>query len=305
MLLLLAALNIIMTLWDMPGKGMCVLCKGARRLCGKDRCPILVKYYAKVRYEPLLDSRELEGSSPPGIFVGRYGYPKVYIGPLIPPVKGDTSIMDLPEQWLGKSIDEIVEFRSQLVRGKYATSVHAVEGSGKIVDLTREMAMAKRSADSEALFSKPPRGRIALSEDVQPFGPSARIERLDVSSIRVDQRIEKRYYDTDLKAAPAVVELYNKGIEVSRIQKSFSAGLFGLGSNRKFVPTRWSITAVDSTISEFLMEKTRQAPLISDYLVYETIGLDNRWIIIMMPRPWAYELIEAWYPGTVWNPLGK
>jgi len=24
-----------------------------------------------------------------------------------------------------------------------------------------------------------------------------------------------------------------------------------------------------------------------------------------MPRSWSYELIEAWYPNTVWNPFGK
>jgi hypothetical protein len=25
----------------------------------------------------------------------------------------------------------------------------------------------------------------------------------------------------------------------------------------------------------------------------------------MIPREWSYEAIEAWYPGTVWNPNGK
>ena len=25
----------------------------------------------------------------------------------------------------------------------------------------------------------------------------------------------------------------------------------------------------------------------------------------MMPCTWRYELIEAWYPNTTWNPLGK
>jgi len=26
---------------------------------------------------------------------------------------------------------------------------------------------------------------------------------------------------------------------------------------------------------------------------------------VMIPRPWRYELIEAWYPNTLWNPLGR
>ena len=33
---------------------------------------------------------EISGDSPTDIFIGRYGYPKVFIGPLVPPVFGDT-----------------------------------------------------------------------------------------------------------------------------------------------------------------------------------------------------------------------
>ena len=122
-------------LWDLPGDPRCVLCKGAKALCGKDRCPILVKFYAKQKTVPMLDSTSMEGSSPPSVFVGRFGYPKVYIGPMIPPIIGDTSIMDMPEQWAGLSIDEIVKFRFQLVRGKYLTNVN--DFSGRIVEQTQ------------------------------------------------------------------------------------------------------------------------------------------------------------------------
>jgi hypothetical protein len=33
--------------------------------------------------------------------------------------------------------------------------------------------------------------------------------------------------------------------------------------------------------------------------------LDNRWNILLMPTTWKYELIEAWYPNTTWNPMGQ
>ena len=33
--------------------------------------------------------------------------------------------------------------------------------------------------------------------------------------------------------------------------------------------------------------------------------LDNRWAILMLPCTWRFELIEAWYPNTTWNPMGK
>ena len=57
----------------------------------------------------------LDGASPPSVFVGRYGYPKVRIGPMIPPAHGDTAIMDRTEMWVGKSLEEIVGFRLSLV----------------------------------------------------------------------------------------------------------------------------------------------------------------------------------------------
>ena len=291
------------SLWKLPGDPRCVLCKGSKLLCGKERCPILVKFYAKQKTVPMLDSLTLEGSSPPSVFVGRFGYPKVYIGPMVPPIIGNTSIMDSPEQWAGLSIDEIVNFRFQLVRGKYLTDVHNFEG--RIIEQTQEIAMAKTCPDAEITFKNKPTGRMVLDDEIAPFGPSARIEQMDVNSIRAEYQIEKAYYDGDLKSRDAVFKLYEKGLPVSQIQKSFSVGLFGIEKNRKFVPTRWSITAVDSTLGDILLNETKDYPIINEYRIYETTNLDNRWIILMMPREWCYELIEAWYPKTLWNPDGK
>ena len=98
--------------------GLCVVCKGAHLLCGKPRCPLMIKFYSRQRSKPLTDMRDLAGSSPPAVFVGRYGYPKADIGPLVPGEFGDTSILDTPERWMGMSIDEVVDMRYRLVRGR-------------------------------------------------------------------------------------------------------------------------------------------------------------------------------------------
>jgi hypothetical protein len=71
------------------------------------------------------------------------------------------------------------------------------------------------------------------------------------------------------------------------------------------VPTRWSITAVDDIVSKNLVEKVKTFPEISEYRVYESRYLDNIFEILMIPDIWRYESMEAWYPGTVWNPNGK
>ena len=46
---------------------MCIVCKGARAMCGKDRCPLMIKFYSQSKTVRVLDSTELEGSSPPAV----------------------------------------------------------------------------------------------------------------------------------------------------------------------------------------------------------------------------------------------
>ncbi|MDH7606505.1 MAG: Nre family DNA repair protein [Candidatus Bathyarchaeota archaeon] len=285
--------------------GLCVACKGSRFLCGKTRCPIIVRANYFLKSIPLMQSEDIAGASPPSVFVGRIGYPYVYAGPLVPPVMADTSLYDLPEYWFGKSIDEIVGFRSMLIRGKHRVHVQKFWEAGKIVDKTRELALAVNPVDVELLLKKKPRGFIVLDDEVQPFGPSAPIRDLLVGNARWDHQIEKAYYDTDLKAAEAVLELYQKGVLLTKIQRAFSVGAFGLERNRRLVPTRWSITAVDSTVSKALMEKVKAFPEICEFRVYESRYLDNIFEVLMLPGKWSYEAIEAWYPGTVWNPSGR
>ena len=284
---------------------LCVVCKGSRLLCGKDRCPVVTRYHAQSRVKKMLLSEVIAGSSPPSVFVGRAGYPKVFVGPMVPPMMGDTEIMDMPELWVGKSIEEIVGYRMNLVRGMHRVKVEDVENSGRIVDETRELAMGLGTADIEAEFLRKPYGQLTFDDNTQPYGPSAPLKRFDINSIKIDQRIDKAYSDTDLRAAEAVIDLYKNGLMVSRLQRSFSVGAFGVGKNRRFVPTRWSITAIDDILGKDLLNRTRDAPLITDFEVYETEALDNRWQILMMPCSWRYELIEAWYPRSVWNPYGQ
>jgi hypothetical protein len=92
---------------------------------------------------------------------------------------------------------------------------------------------------------------------------------------------------------------------VTKIQRAFSVGAFGIEENRRLVPTRWSITAVDDILSKNLVRQVKEFPEINEYRIYESQYLDNIFEVLMIPCGWSYEAIEAWYPGTVWNPDGK
>ena len=286
---------------ETPPAWMCLACRGAKLLCGKPRCPIIVKAQSMARQGPALGTNEILGSSPPGVFVGRLGYPKVSIGPMVPPQFGDTTILDTPEEWLGRPIEQIVDFRYSLVRGNSRSSVEEAREPGRLLSSLQELAMAAKPVDTELKLTKAPRRMLALSEDTQPYGPSGPLDRFRIDNPSVDRRVQTAYYDRDLDAAGAIDELYRKGVLVTRIQKAFSLGMFGVGTRRKIVPTRWSITAVDSSISLGLIEKVKHRPTIDEYRVYSYGVYDNKYVAILLPEPWKFEWIEARFPNTTWN----
>lgn len=286
---------------ESPPAWMCLSCRGAKLLCGKPRCPIIVKAQSMAKVESSAYSREVDGSSPPGVFVGRYGYPKVSIGPMVPPRHGDTTILDTPEEWLGRPIDTIVDYRYSLVRGNtFAKVEDAADPSSTILKL-QELSMAARPVDVELRLSKAPKKMLSLSEDTQPFGPSAPMDAFKSAGVSVDSKIQKAYYDRDLRASDALYSLYRDGILVTRLQRALSVGMFGEGGKRRLVPTRWSITAVDSSLSQRLIERVKDLPTIDDYRVYSYSVYDNQYVAILLPEPWRFEWIEAWFPNTTWN----
>jgi len=135
------------------------------------------------------------------------------------------------------------------------------------------------------------------------MGLSAVLKDIRVSDTRADVNLEKAHSDWDLRAEEALLNLYSADVPVSKIQRALSIGAFGVKKDRRIVPTRWSITAVDSIISRRLIEDmVKDKNPINEYRVHEFSYLGNRFVVLLLPSSWSYEWIEAWYPGTTWNP---
>ena len=243
------------------------------------------------KYGNLFSSNSISGSSPPSVFVGSFGYPKVGVGPMVPPIHGDTSLLDLPEKWLGKSLEEIVNFRLNLVRGIQKISVSAPQG--RYIESLQELAMAKNTPDSDIVFQKNTAPTNIIDGESAPFGPIGEVKTMKFSSISSSKPIEKTYYDRDLMAQDAVLKLYNSGIEISKIQKCLSIGMFG--KKRKLVPTRWSITATDDIVSKSLVSEVLDYTQIDSHLVFAHEHLGNTYSILLFPHRWIFEMEEAWH----------
>ena len=243
------------------------------------------------RYSNLFSSNHIEGSTPPSVFVGAYGYPKVLVGPMLPPVHGDTMILDSPEKWTGKSLEDIVNYRLSLVRGIKPVKIDDI--GQKYIENLQEMAMSEKSTDAEMELVKNASPVVTVGGDSPIFGPIGEIKSAKFTNSSSDKNIQRTFYDKDLLAQDALVELYNRGIEISRIQKCFSIGMFG--KNRKLVPTRWSITATDDVISKSLVEKIPEYGMLDTSLVFSYNHLGNFFAVVMFPSRWMFEMQEAWY----------
>ena len=260
------------------------------------RRAILAKWHDGLsKYGNLFSSDSISGTSPPSVFVGSYNYPKVFVGPMVPPIHGDTSLLDSPEKWKGKSLEEIVNFRLNLVRGIQKVSIDQTEG--RYIENLQEVTMSSKPTDSDLIFQKFTSPKISLDGESAPFGPIGEIKSAKFSSTSSVKSIEKTFYDTDLKAQDAVLNLYNSGIEISKIQKCFSIGM--LGQKRKLVPTKWSITATDDIISKSLSDEVLEYSLIDSCRVFSYSHLGNSFSIVLFPHRWIYEMIEAWYSNGV------
>lgn len=252
----------------------------------------LKKLTSRIKFRSVEIGEKLDGSSPPSIFIGKSGYPKVYVGPMVIPQHGDTSIFDTPEAWIPNynTKEDIVNFRLQLIRGKEQVGVYDLDN--KIVRKLQEIALASNSVESEVEFKSKPRG-FFFDEEHQPFGPSAQLRSFDVGNVRWQQDLEKVYYDTDLKAKDAIVQLYEEGLQFTQIQKAVSIGSMGIQRNRKLVPTRWSITLTDDALGKTFLEEVKRFETVDCYEVYEFNALENYFAILFLPTTWQYEFMEA------------
>ena len=260
------------------------------------RNSILAKWHDSLsKYGNLFSSDSISGTSPPSVFVGSYNYPQVFVGPMVPPIHGDTSLLDRPEKWKGKTLEEIVNFRLNLVRGIQKISIDETEG--KYIENLQEVTMSSKPTDSDLIFKKSTSSNISLDGESAPFGPIGEIKSAKFSGTSSVKSIEKTFYDKDLKAQDAVLNLYNSGIEISKIQKCFSIGM--LGQKRKLVPTKWSITATDDIISKSLATEILDYSLIDSCKIFTYSHLGNVFSVVLFPHRWIYEMIEAWYSNGV------
>lgn len=281
---------------------LCIKCKG-KLLCGLERCPILEKQSSQTRILSSIQGNDFIGATPPGFFVSWQSYPKVAVAPLssIPSEVSDLS--DSPEKWYGLSQEKIISFRESLLRSYKRMPVSLASNPNyELVDF-QQLAMSSSVLELEVNLARKPTSEASFDSFTAPMGPSAELNKISlIENPKIPQKLDYLYNDTAAKSNAALIELYTAGLPVSFLSKVLSSGALGVKKNRKLVPTRWSITAVDSNLSKYLIEeKVSQGKIIDSFRLFHSNYLDNDFWILLLPYPWSFEQVEVWLPGGVWN----
>lgn len=263
-------------------------------------CPILVRIREQLKLERLHGLKELQSATPPSVLVGEYGYPHVRVGVNLPlSGEGEPALFESPSRWWGRlSLYDIVRLRAGLV---FSYSVmHVGNATAAILEAVQEAAASVKPVDSEAFFKKPPTFRMRFDPLLKPVGLSGHIEKLRlVDNPSIPRHVESFVSDR-VKAKRALIELYSYGFDVYYLQRLLTSGL--LGVEKKLVPTRWAITAVDKTLGDHLLRRVREYPEVADYEVYHSNYIGNRYTILLIPESWSMEMLEIWMPHSVWVP---
>ncbi|MFB6243262.1 MAG: hypothetical protein ABEH80_04105, partial [Halobaculum sp.] len=209
------------------------------------------------------------GSVSPSIFVGRANYPRVSTG-LLSPVGHEAAAgqFETSGEWYeeGVSISEVFRRRTSLLNAAQSVerdvSAAARDSLPAVADAwtgflgtQREVAIADRPVDVEIDLADGPNVDFSVGRDdiSTPTGPRARATTAELGeNPHVPPAVEKTLEDDDWRAEGAINYLYNRGFDVYEINTILSAGALGQTDQRRLVPTRWSITAVDDTVGQFL-----------------------------------------------------
>jgi hypothetical protein len=258
------------------------------------------------RFDDVVTGDSLVGSTSPSIFVGRSGYPDVSTG-VLSPVGDEEAAEDYVTDgdWYrqGYSIDDVFQRRTGLMNSQRRSKVDVEDVWDGFVGAQREVAIAGRPVDVEIGLDGRPELDLDVDEVSAPTGPNVSAESVDLTeNPYVPRAVKKTLEDDDWQAQGAMTYLYRRGFDVYEINKILSAGALGQGENRKLVPTRWSITAVDDTIGQFLRGQIRNAPSVDETQVWYNEFMGNRFWIVLSPGQWEFELVEMKAPGSVWNP---
>ncbi len=248
--------------------GKCSHC-GKRFWCGSASCPIL----SLVREVQQGLDRRVEAPSPPNFLVSWKGYPRVAVGPVLSMSQKPSELYELPlEEFIARRASELRTYQVKGLRTR------------------EEAALSVSPLHMSAELAGRPRGLLG--------GLSAPARQITLEDTpKVPGRVFSIVDSHDMKAEEAVLRLSRYGFDYA--VRALSTGNLGIPTQRRLVPTRWAITAVDSILARDAFRRIRDAPQIREPLLFRSEHWDNRFWVVLLPWGWGFEMLERWPGGGI------
>lgn len=275
----------------------CSSCKAKKNLCGLGYCPIIQNVKQAVPSIRRITGVE-ETDTPPGIFVGSYGYPSVLAGPT---ALYQRDLFDYSRDRRAMSMEDIISTNSNVYRT--ATSVNVKRPDSSISEYILESASSTKNFEIEFTANHFTARRMEDGDFFEtPVGSTAMVSGLRVTgNPKIPQIVDYLHEDPYVKASDAIMKLYTKGFKPEYLQNIVAGGIVGLKNNRKMVPTRWSITATDDMIFKQMKQEILRYDWIPEIRVFNNTFLGNHFQVILLPGPFSFEMLEQWNRGSLWG----
>nr|MCK4929554.1 hypothetical protein [Nanoarchaeota archaeon] len=275
----------------------CIKCKGRDpSICGRTFCPIMVKIGAQKKFN--IEAKQDFFGQSPNVFVGRYGYPEVNVGILS---VEDYEEHDNPLLWSKQnySIAKIINLRSSLINSNFKAQITGFKE--RFMEMSKEVGMAKQPVDMEIGLSKKPKFSLSFEQDTMPHGPRVKLKKARITeNPKIPHTVDKVVDDIDFKANNAINYLYKKNVDEHYLTRLLSIGNLGIKKQRKLVPTRWSITAVDEALAKEMIKQIKNYN-IYNYTAFFGSHLGNYYVALFFPEVWSYELFETYVGKSTWH----
>lgn len=207
----------------------------------------------------------------------------------------NAGFFDDSEKWFGLDRKKFISVRSQLIRSTLPIKASEATTPSSAIQKVQELAMAKNPVEVSVELKNKISHSVLFSDAVAPLGPKGELERFELNeNPLIDRKVDYIVSDTGAKSFDAVKELYFSNHSVGFISRLLSAGLLGEKNLRRFVPTRWSITATDDAVSRELIEnKIKGFQQINELLLFYSSYVGNSFFVLLVSHSWAFEQLEA------------
>ena len=252
---------------------------------------------------------KLDSTSPPSVFIGsKLSYPLVNIGILSPLQRDENAwLYDDAKYWARNNfqINDILKIRENLLNSRFKSTVSNSKMNKKFVQIAQEIALASKPVDLEIELKHKLNFDKQKDKVLTPHGMTAQLGKAKITSnTRIHRKVEKVIND-EIRATEGINYLYKSNFDEYVLSKILSVGVLGLSKNKKFVPTRWSITATDDIIAKNLIEKIKYNKFIENHELFFGEFMGNQYLILLFPNVFSFELFELYLPGSSWNPSSE